>query len=113
MMPEQLPLNFEQAAAKRDDGIARAIDHAEAVDSSWPEDAFAALARYCETSTGPFLSEDMREAAHNSGLAAPPDRRAWGAIVKRAAREGLIVKAGAEPARSSNLGLKQLWESAR
>jgi len=44
--------------------------------------------------TGPWLAEDVIRHATERGLAEPPDRRAWGAVVATAARRKLIVRAG-------------------
>ena len=57
-----------------------------------------------------FLAEEVRNFA--TGLDLPPDGRAWGVVFRSAAREGLIVKAGYAPAKSSNLSPKVLWRVA-
>ena len=68
------------------------------VPPGWPERALEALLA-AGRRLGRFTVEDARELA---GLEAPTDRRAWGAVVNRAARRGLIRRVGYAPARSSN-----------
>ena len=99
------------AATRRDDGIRRAVEHADSVEPSWSDRAGAMLLQYA-ASREAWMAEDLREWAHARGLPSPPDGRAWGVVVRRAAAAGHIVKVGAGPARSSNLSLKHVWCAA-
>jgi hypothetical protein len=101
---------YSQAAARRDDGMQRAVEHADAVDLFWSERAYGHVMDFCRTKIT-FLTEDARAFAEGRGLQAPPDGRAWGAVMQRAARNGLMKKAGYAPAKSSNLSPKVLWEA--
>lgn len=101
---------YSQAAARRDDGMQRAVQHADAVDMFWSETAYAHVFDFCKTQTT-FLTEDARAFAEGRGLNPPPDGRAWGAVMQRAARNGLMRKVGYAPAKSSNLSPKVLWEA--
>ena len=103
---DQLPIDF---AARRDRGILRAIDHAGA---DWQRGARGYLLEYLATHQGPFLAEDVREFAEARHFAHPPDGRAWGWVTRSAARDGLIVKVGYAPAKSSNLSPKVQWRAA-
>lgn len=107
--------DYAQARARADDGIQRAVTHADAVEPSWSDRALNALLWYASATgggerPGPFLIEDMRACAYLAGLPPPPDGRAWGAVVQRAARAGHIVQVGFERAKSSNCSPKCLWE---
>ena len=84
------------ATERRDDGIAKAIDHADRVSHAWSVLAYQYVQwwlRHCKPDAT-FLSENIIGFATEWGAPEPPDSRAWGAIIQRAARAGLIVKAG-------------------
>lgn len=59
-----------------------------------------------------WLAEDFREWAFGRGLAAPHDGRAFGKVMRSACMDGIIVRCGYAPARSSNLSPKCLWRAA-
>lgn len=75
----------------RERGIQRSADHAEAVEAGWNDRAVELIAAYPEQE---FMTEDLREYAETMNFPEPPDTRAWGAVVRRAAREGRIMKVG-------------------
>lgn len=106
-MNEQLAIDF--ARARRDDGIARAGEHA---GHAWKRGARGYLLEYVATHTGPFLAEDVRGYAEARGFEIPPDGRAWGAVFRSAARDNVIRKVGYAPAKSSNLSPKVQWTAA-
>ncbi len=84
-------LDAMSAAAQ---GMSQSAAHAESVDPGFTERAYGLLADFCKSQgTNPFTSEDFRLYAHSSGfeIAVP---KALGAVFKRAAREGLIVRDG-------------------
>lgn len=97
------------AETKRDAGIERAADHAERETPGWIEQASQFLRGYARTHVD-FLAEDVVAAALFQ-IPPPPDGRAWGAVFRQAAREGVIHKVGYAPAKTSNLSPKVLWES--
>lgn len=105
-------LTIEDAIARRDDGIARSSDHAESAAIGWKKRATGYLLEYLTTLRrgDDFLAEHVRDFAR--ALDAPPDARAWGWVLRDAARRGVIVKAGYAPAKSSNLSPKVLWRVA-
>lgn len=105
-------LSFDLAAARRDDGMQRAVDHAERVAAGWKRRAHGYLLEFLCSRKESFLTEDVREFSERKGLDAPPDGRAWGAIMRAAAKEKIITKIGYAPAKSSNLSPKVLWKPA-
>jgi hypothetical protein len=110
-MTEQLSLDWTPAQ-RRDDGMRRAVEHADAVEASWSARAHALLLEYAVLH-GEWMVEDLRDWTLVHGLPNPPDGRAWGAVVQRAARSGAIVRVGYAPAKSSNLSPKCLWVLAK
>lgn len=88
------------ATERRDDGIARAVDHADRVSHAWSVLAYQTLIEYLNFTHNvvgddlAFLAEDFTGYALARHVPKPPDNRAFGAIIQRAARAGLIVKAG-------------------
>ena len=86
---------FDQptGAQLRDAGIKQALDHAEEVTPEWPELAYKFLCDYIRKHPGEFMTEDVRQAA--AGIVPePPSLRAWGGVIVKAAKSGLIVRAG-------------------
>jgi hypothetical protein len=75
----------------RDKGMKVAADHAEAVILNWGKDAFDMLLEYPSTT---FMTEDLRFWAYNNGLPKPPNEKAWGSIIIKAVRAGVITHQG-------------------
>lgn len=99
-----------EAAARRDDGIERVSMKADLLDEGWTERAYCALSLYCLKFHAPFIAEEVREWAEGEGLISPPhDSRAWGHIMRKAAKDKRIRKVGYKAAKSSNLSPKVLW----
>lgn len=79
----------------KEQGIYRAVKHADDVYEDWQEIAYKMLKEFIEFSDGkPFMCEDVRRFASNSNLKEPPTNRAWGAIIKRADKDGIIKHCG-------------------
>lgn len=91
---EQLELDFTQAEINRNNGMAVAELNAEARHPHWPQEALSWVKTYITFHTEEFLAEDVRKFAEESGLPHPPSERAWGGVICRAARMGLIRKVG-------------------
>src|SRR5580765_2784301 len=88
-MTDQLSL-FNDARAKRDAGISAAMGHADAVNPKWSHMAYAFLLSYAATH-GCFTSEELRIAAYAAdAVPPPPDERAWGGVVVRGVRAGVL-----------------------
>lgn len=79
----------------RDDGIKRAVDHADRVDPGWQDKAYKFLIeRYLPQKNGPFMTEDVRSFAAYWDIDPPPDNRAWGHVIVKAVKAGILKKAG-------------------
>jgi hypothetical protein len=107
-------MDIAQAEAKRDTGMARAVDHADRVRADWSLCAAHALHYYCQEHRGEkFLAEDVRAWAEAKMLVSdPPTKRAWGAVIKHGAKMGVIRRVGYAPAKSSNMSPKCQWEAS-
>lgn len=103
-------LDWIEATRRRDVGIAASVKHADQVSADWSARASVHLLDYARRAGGSFLAEQVREYAHAEGLEYPPDGRAWGAVLSRAAKARVIRPIGYAPARSSNRSPKVLWE---
>ena len=77
----------------RDEGMQRAIDHADAVNDKWSEKAYTFLLKWLRYQDAEFMTEDVRKASTGLIPDAPHDR-AWGGIIRKAAMAGLIMKVG-------------------
>lgn len=78
----------------RDQGIRRAINHANAVERDWDTMAYEFFTNvFLKHHKGEFQCEQFR-AACKGVVPDPPSLRAYGGIITRAKFEKLIVKAG-------------------
>jgi hypothetical protein len=77
-----------------DEGMAQATDHADEVAPGWSETAGRLLEQFAKANET-FMAEELRQWAHGEqGLPTPPDPRAWGSVIQRAARRKVIVRVG-------------------
>lgn len=90
-MVNQTQIDFGRQA--RDRGMEKARAHADAVVNDWSERAYELLKWFLERTKGSFMAEDFR-ADVKGLLPEPPTNRAYGSVVLRASREGLIRKVG-------------------
>ena len=92
-------------------GIAQAAEHADEVSPRWTDRAYDALVAHAKQHTF-FTVEQVRMAVAGK-LPDPPTSRAWGSVVVRAKRAGIIAHAGhteaTDPAVHCNL--VTLWRS--
>lgn len=96
MKPEdQLSIDFSRKDLA-EQGAQLAADHADAVIEDWQDRAFYLLTEFCRHHAygAQLTSERIRQYAEKQGLPNPPDKRAWGAIMLKAARKNLIRKIG-------------------
>lgn len=95
-------------------GAQEASDHAEAkTDQEWSAKAFKFLNEYIKT-VGRFMAEDLRRASTDQ-VPEPPSLRAWGHIVGKAARVGLITRIGYEKVknRKAHATPAAVWQRTR
>jgi hypothetical protein len=86
---------LRKARELRDDGISRAINHANHIDPTLGERALSYVQQIARSSgQRTVTSEYIRQYAEQNGLPFPPDKRAWGAVMRRAAKAGYIRKVG-------------------
>lgn len=95
-MPARLAAAREAGA----EGMQRAADHADRVDADWTEQAFAAVVTGVRAQPEPFTFESLRLRIEGK-VPSPPDARAWGVVVRRAIKTGVIVKTGDYAPRAS------------
>ena len=84
-------LDQERGDWLRDKGIQKAVDHAEQRVPSWKEKALTLLKEYPQER---FMAEEVREWAKSRGLEDPPSKRAWGGVIVKAQKTGLIFHVG-------------------
>ena len=74
----------------------QALSHADQVSPAWRDRAYEVLKAYVEQHPHEqFFGEDVREWAYAQGdLPEPPHARAWGGIIAKAAKAGVIVQHG-------------------
>jgi len=93
----------ERLSNAKQAGIKKAVDHADQVSEGWSELAYSFLQRYLQgVPSGAyfqFTTEQLRESAKFS-VPEPPKDQAWGAVILRAAKKGLIRKAGYDTAKN-------------
>lgn len=90
------PTGIESRKQSGDDlkaqGMKQAQDNANAKFYQWSDLAYEFLESYIKDHEF-FMTEDIRTASKNI-VTDPPSKRAWGPIVIKAAKNGLIEKAG-------------------
>ena len=82
---------FDYAETLKQDGMQRASNNAELREPTWNEQAFQAIIDYPGTQ---FMAEEVRAWAYKRGLTEPPNHRAWGSVIARAKRDGIIRHIG-------------------
>jgi hypothetical protein len=82
--------------ALKEEGMQQAIENADRQIGDWSLSAFNLFRFFLkDKQVGfQFMAEQAREFSESRGLEIPPTRRAWGSIVARAKREGLIKHVG-------------------
>lgn len=77
------------------EGIDRAVSCAEKKTPGWSDVALAFIRLHCQRNKGKtFTGFEIVQASIGYGVIQPPNSKAWGGPIQRAARAGLIVKAG-------------------
>lgn len=100
------------ARVLRDAGMETAVRHADAVVDGWSERAYQFLLDFIGANPRRrFMAEDVRADAEAAGLPLPPDNRAWGAVIAKAAKRKLIRRIGFGPQTSitCHCSPKSIW----
>jgi len=94
---QQTVIDFKAAKRRRDEGMQRAVDHADRKVDGWQDIALAAFYQHAQTHVT-FTTEQVRRSSPH--VPEPPDKRAWGAVARRACKERYIQKVGIVQAQS-------------
>lgn len=78
----------------KQEGMYNSVANADNRIEAWSDRAYFILMEFISRQTDVFMGEDVREYAGKRGLPEPPSKRAWGAVMARAKKEGLIVFSG-------------------
>ena len=81
---------INNGAELRDKGIKQAISNANDTHDKWSDKAYNFLTKWIKTQYE-FMTEDVRIASEKE-IPKPPSNRAWGGIILRAVRAGLITR---------------------
>jgi hypothetical protein len=73
-------------------GIKKAVEHANVEVNGWSDQAYNFLLHYIKNHKE-FMVEDLREASQGT-VPVPPSTRAWGGIVVKASKAGVIKRKG-------------------
>jgi len=83
---------INNGAELRDKGIKKALDNANNTHNKWSDKAYDFLLKYIKYQNQ-FMTEDVRIASEKA-IPKPPSNRAWGSVILRASRSGLINRVG-------------------
>lgn len=85
-------LSMPVAEVLRDVGMTRAVEHANRVVPGWSDAALAYVKAYCLRTEGLFTAEMIVASYDAAGHIQPASTKAWGSVMQRAQREGLMVR---------------------
>ena len=83
---------INNGAELRDKGIKKALDNANNTHDKWSDKAYDFLLKYIKYQNQ-FMTEDVRIASEKA-IPKPPSNRAWGSVILKAAKSGLINRVG-------------------
>lgn len=110
-MTEQLDIDF--ARKERDQGIERSVARADRASEGWSELALSWIKRYAREHRGErFIGRQIVLASRSWGLVQPPNDKAWGGPMQKAAKLGIIRKVGVAPDPNRHCNPVPLWEAA-
>lgn len=91
-------------------GIKKAVEHANVEVKGWSDQAYNYLLDYA-TKHKEFMVEDVREASKGV-IPVPPSTRAWGGVVVRASKAGVIRRKGFQNVKNTKAHCTPatLWE---
>ena len=91
---------INNGAELRDKGIKKALDNANSTHNRWSDKAYDFLLKYIKYQYE-FMTEDVRVASEKA-IPKPPSNRAWGGIILKAVRAGLIHRVGFSSVKNIN-----------
>lgn len=109
-MSTQMTLDHAMARAAADDGMRRALEHAECTIKKWGDLAYLFLEQFYRRNLS-FISEDVSDASKRWGLEQPPTDRAWGMVYRRAQKAGVIEMDGTGRSRRRHASVCPKWRS--
>jgi hypothetical protein len=105
--------DLSQARQERDEGMSLAVERADRAISAWSELAIAWIRLYAQQHRGQqYTGRQIVLASRESGVIQPPNDKAWGSPMQRAARAGVIRRVGTVPDPNRHCNPVPLWESA-
>jgi len=115
-MKQPIQMDILEAIRLRDEGIEMAVNHADAFYRPdafiWRDIAYDFLVKVSKWYAGVWQVEDIRKLAEDKNIPVPPDSRAWGGVIRRAAAAGLVEKVGVQSKASTicHRGFASLWQ---
>lgn len=95
--PEQLDM-FE-GNRQRDIGIQKSINHEDYKEPSWSDRAVECVRKYPHKK---FMTEDVRVWSYANGLPKASSGRAWGSVITKAQKSGIIIFHGYDRVKNPN-----------
>jgi len=95
------------------EGMVKAEKNANGRTMGWSDIALGFLKEFAEKNPR-FMAEDVREAAAKSNrVRTPPSHRAWGGVIVRAKRDGIIENDGYSPVKNktAHRANASVWKS--
>jgi hypothetical protein len=111
MSQTQIDFNVSEARQRRDDGMQRAADHADRVHRDWQTMAYEFFTNvFLKHHKGTFMAEDFR-ASCKGVVPDPPSLRAFGAIITKARKNGLITRVAIKQVKNpkANCAMANVW----
>jgi hypothetical protein len=100
-----------EARREAQEGIDRAVEAADREVASWSDNALAWVKLYATLNRGKrVIGADIVQASIAHKIIQPPNPKAWGGPIQRAARAGYIVKVGTAPDPNRHTNPVPLWE---
>lgn len=88
-------LSLSEARERGDQGMQAAADRADRTEPGWTDDALQAVALVVRGLPGEFTFETVRHLCETGGyVTEPPDKRAWGAVTRKAIKAKIIAPTG-------------------
>lgn len=112
---EAVVLDMKQARVERNKGIEKAVMHADQQVSNWSDRAYGFLLRFLSNHNGAFMAEEVRSYAVLMDFEMPPHNRAWGGIMLKAAKAGIIERCGIQKVKNkkAHCANAALWRQVK